>query len=1330
MGVRGLRGLAAAIALATTAALFAGAVGPNPAAAATATIGAATLATTPGFATVGAGQGVPVFQGDTSGSYTLSSPVAGTIVSWSFMSAGIANGSTFVLRVLRPADGTGTNWTAEATSPAVSITGSGPGTDVLEGPFTAGVSLPVQAGDRIALEPTNGTDTPTEQGSSGQDGVRFFTAPFADGDTAAIDPASSADNGQVVPVQATVQYTPAPVNAALPVISGTAAVAQTLSCSTGTWSNSPASFAYGWQRDGQAIAGANASSYVVVAADAGHQLTCTVTATNTGGSAAATSAAVAVAASSGGGGGGGGGSGGSGSGGSGSGASGGGSSGGGVAPVPKLAIAPAKAGQPVLFDASGSSAGPGQIARYELTLSGGGASATVECGAQSPVISATHTGAVAGTAVLKVIATSGASASTTMPFTVTAGAIRSGRAAAGAGAAVLSSSCLPAGANPSVGSFRSCRPVALGAEEVRGPLIDMMGSCIQQGNASIVPKSEYDILSGHTFGLHRSLGALDEPVLSATGARAAAIRFTQPPCDPGAPVCDTYYVSSQPVRVNGLEIDPKPGAAIVLAVGADTRQTQFTTRSAAYLVSSDATIYFTVPGSNVRLPLNWSSPVSAGGRVDLDVSYSASHIQQTVASFNLGLIGRSFPAIPIKGVSVVGTLGAIFKLSTVAGSAVPEPQTDLANVKLTLPLSPGAPDPTGAKSKNTATQLQGSVDVVTDNDHGPYIDTLRIALVAGTDFLAAIPLDNLALTYYHDGGPDLPDPANPIPGAIHDPESIVATAQVELLGGKLRGRLEITPSSGSWSGDAIWNDGSIEVVPPALVFLTYASVHIDQNSASGAVDFTALTGDLSVTRTPGGNGPGKGCGLMGFDATAQITWAPLFDLTATTDAGRIFCIPLGGVQQQVEIKQLDANSAIFTIGGSYTFDIPGVLDFTTSATTSAYASTTNPGDAHLQLDAVASASTPINAPVLGVSGGLIDAEVVISDRGIGVCAHVPPFGWDAGAGAHLSPTEWAGILAATLIGPEAPLYIGVYLAAKADYTTATGCNIAQFRTVPPPSGAAARVAAGGSQFDVPAGEKVAIVAIDGAGGAPAVTLSGPGGRTIDATRGAAVNNAGEFVFHPGSAQTVVEIGGANAGRWTITPAPGSPAITSVETSRELPAPTASGAVSGAGAARILRYRIANLPAGTRVVFADRDTRGALVPIASTSRLIGTIHFVPSDLPAGRRTIIALPTGADGVPLPQLTVTTYSGAPPALGSVRAIHVSHEGGSATVAFAPLAGATGYTVVVRLSDGRNLSAQLSGRAHTATFAQVPAAVRVVGVSVQAQRAGRFGPVAHSGG
>lgn len=88
----------------------------------------------------------------------------------------------------------------------------------------------------------------------------------------------------------------APVCSVLPAITGTATQGQTLTCSTGTWSNTPDAYAYQWNRGGNPIIGATASTRVLALADVGATLTCTVTATNLGVSRVATSAATAAIA--------------------------------------------------------------------------------------------------------------------------------------------------------------------------------------------------------------------------------------------------------------------------------------------------------------------------------------------------------------------------------------------------------------------------------------------------------------------------------------------------------------------------------------------------------------------------------------------------------------------------------------------------------------------------------------------------------------------------------------------------------------------------------------------------------------------------------------------------------------------------------------------------------------------------------------------------------------------------------------------------------------------------------------------------------------------------
>lgn len=103
---------------------------------------------------------------------------------------------------------------------------------------------------------------------------------------------------KIMAARMTVQL--APTNSALPTISGTPVVGQTLTATAGTWSGSPASFAYQWQRCDTAgancasIAGAVSQSYMVVDPDIGSTLRVSVVAQNAAGSATAVSAATSV----------------------------------------------------------------------------------------------------------------------------------------------------------------------------------------------------------------------------------------------------------------------------------------------------------------------------------------------------------------------------------------------------------------------------------------------------------------------------------------------------------------------------------------------------------------------------------------------------------------------------------------------------------------------------------------------------------------------------------------------------------------------------------------------------------------------------------------------------------------------------------------------------------------------------------------------------------------------------------------------------------------------------------------------------------------------------
>jgi hypothetical protein len=77
-----------------------------------------------------------------------------------------------------------------------------------------------------------------------------------------------------------------PISTSPPTISGSAQQGQTVTCSKGSWTNSPTSYTYSWQRNVATPIGTGANTYTLTAADVNQAITCTVVAHNSSGSSA------------------------------------------------------------------------------------------------------------------------------------------------------------------------------------------------------------------------------------------------------------------------------------------------------------------------------------------------------------------------------------------------------------------------------------------------------------------------------------------------------------------------------------------------------------------------------------------------------------------------------------------------------------------------------------------------------------------------------------------------------------------------------------------------------------------------------------------------------------------------------------------------------------------------------------------------------------------------------------------------------------------------------------------------------------------------------------
>jgi hypothetical protein len=216
--------------------------------------------------------------------------------------------------------------------------------------------------------------------------------------------------------------------------------------------------------------------------------------------------------------------------------------------------------------------------------------------------------------------------------------------------------------------------------------------------------------------------------------------------------------------------------------------------------------------------------------------------------------------------------------------------------------------------------------------------------------------------------------------------------------------------------------------------------------------------------------------------------------------------------------------------------------------------------------------------------------------------------------------------------------------------------------------------------------------VQGSGGPPDVTISGPGGVSAS-TAGQLTAQSAPFMIKrdPRDATTYIAVLHPPAGTYSITANPGSPAITRVLSAHGF-TPSIKAHVSGHGTKRQLHYTVGADQPGEKVTFVERG-KGVDKLIGTSHKGHGVIRFTPTPGPGGRRQIVAM-ANLGGMPLvlspgsatpgEKLVAGYKAPGPVKLGRPLGLHARRSGGRLSVSWGRVHGAHRYVVLVDLRSG----------------------------------------------
>jgi hypothetical protein len=945
-----------------------------------------------------------------------------------------------------------------------------------------------------------------------------------------------------------------------------------------------------------------------------------------------------------------------------------------------LSAGPTKAGHPVSFNASGSHSPLTNVSNYRWTISGAGVlhgTYTATCPGYDSGMETSFQSA--GTVKVNLDVDYAAGLTSSVSHDAVTSAAKVGKTATRVvGIDTQWILCSRLSSDPIVDPTENGGPPAGCQDEYFAGPIDAVGCFTDISNDSQIPAPEYKMIcpylavdpcaasSASSAADTRRVGGPSQsgvvtipPGLSPTTSTVHC-PTTQTVCNNGVYFAEDSVISSQTVRVNGLDVTPDPGAVFLLD------------QNDGVMASSDATISL----------LDGKLPLSHGPLLETGFDYEG---DLPLLDTNLATLEAQSPALAsdldLGGFLLDGTL-----------------TVDLVNGVSHIGASLQLPHPfTGAGGVTLGTQI----NLTADNQNGLQLDDLQVQVQSA--YFAGGGSSGASSRNSSGGGPRPSAEAGETSGNLLL-EHVFLCFQRHVYEGFCQKQTGADFGALDSSSLPSWNIGADINLLGAELNASPPPPDQGLGFVGGQFDFGGLTftlpdpgiplGDsgLSLTSIGAALGlhPTRFNGTIGLTAAGLVTISGfLFLVFASpsqpysftgTELGPNVPLPTPTVTNfaiaaagTVGVAKLPVIGSMSLYSGYVLYAYPAYLALGGGLDVSLAG-----GD--LVLVGYLSGQVALNTGAFEVSGTVeahtplftADANGVVSNIGAAACASIGTLFGNVAAGAGYT---WSGGFSTWLGSCDLSSYVPVITAS--------------------PAAAHGAATAAADRVTVPAGLASEMIKLSGSHGAPDVTITGPHG--IKASNaGPALVERKPFVIYqvPNENTTYIAVIKPPAGVYTITASKGSAAITGVFTAHPV-TPSIRGRVTGSGRVLVLHYSARGLD-GQKLLFFDKEG-SALWKIGSATAAAGTLRFVPAPGPAGVRQVVAeLVSGNAPVVLrdrggpsadSQLVVAKYHApGPPQYGKVGHLTVRHVGARVLVGFAAVRGAGQYAIMIRLSSGQH--------------------------------------------